>query len=212
MERLGEVSTGPGAAPLDVHALLGRMTMEVIGRSAFGCVVGLLGPGVRGGCSGCRGDFAHRGCLAHSICSLLACLPAAPNPLPDSSHLASSALLLLPICGSVEFSTEGEEADLAAGRPNLGAAFKILFASGAFTLGEGIGILFRLLPDWTEPLIFYVFFSVVVGGGAEWQIMSCRARCRARLLTHGAAPHVQRLPSPGYLTCPQTCRARLRGG
>lgn len=33
-----EASSEGGAAPLDVHELLGRMTLEVIGRSAFGWV------------------------------------------------------------------------------------------------------------------------------------------------------------------------------
>ncbi|PSC70657.1 cytochrome p450 [Micractinium conductrix] len=99
VERVEEAGKG-GEQPFDVHALLGRMTMEVIGRTAFGV------------------DFITGGC---------------------------------------------EEEDQAAGRPNLVAAVKAIFAAGAFAPGFGIGLLFRLLPACAEPLVFNIFFRAVGG-------------------------------------------------
>ncbi|KAL4419504.1 hypothetical protein ABPG77_002290 [Micractinium sp. CCAP 211/92] len=87
----------------DVHQLLGRMTMQVIGRAAFGV------------------DFT-------------------------------------------EHAADGEEADMAAGRPNLVAAVKIIFASNSFAPGAfGVGLLFRILPSWLEPAVFNLFFRAVGG-------------------------------------------------
>ncbi|EFN55959.1 hypothetical protein CHLNCDRAFT_57715 [Chlorella variabilis] len=96
LERL-EGAAGSGTVPLDIHMLLGRTTLEVIGRTAFG----------------------------------------------------------------VEFITDGEREDRQAGRPNLVAAVKVIFSAGGFMPGQGIGILFRIMPDWLEPALFWLFFTMV---------------------------------------------------
>lgn len=95
LERVEAASAG--GAPVEMHRQLGRMTMDVIGRTAFG----------------------------------------------------------------VDFITEGEEEDLKAGRPNLVAAVKIIFSGGGPGTGFGVGLLFRILPDWLEPLCFNIFFRAV---------------------------------------------------
>ncbi|KAL4451808.1 hypothetical protein ABPG75_007470 [Micractinium tetrahymenae] len=101
LERIEAASAG-GVA-FNVHLLLGRLTMQVIGRTAFGV------------------------------------------------HFT-------------DYAAEGEEADMKAGRPNLVAAVKIIFASNSFAPGAfGVGMLFRILPTWLEPAVFNLFFRAVGG-------------------------------------------------
>lgn len=118
LERLDGVEEGP----LDIHALLGRMTMQVIGRTAFG----------------------------------------------------------------VEFVTDKAEEDHLAGRPNLVAAVKVIFSTGGFTPGQGIGILFRILPNSMEPLLFTIFFTLVGGVAKRLEYARTTFMATADLLLQAA--------------------------
>ncbi|GAB4819482.1 hypothetical protein N2152v2_006528 [Parachlorella kessleri] len=83
---------------VELHALLGRVTMGVIGEAAFG----------------------------------------------------------------VPFFMDHAEEDYAAGKPNIGAAVKIIFGGGnRLATGGGVGgTLLRVLPSWAEGLLFRAFFVV----------------------------------------------------
>jgi cytochrome P450 len=60
----------------------------------------------------------------------------------------------------VDFITEGDEQDLKEGKPNLVAAVKAIFSAGNFTPSNGAGVVFRLVPDWMEPLFFVLFLRL----------------------------------------------------
>lgn len=75
--------------------------------------------------------------------------------------------LLRPLPRSVEFITEGDEADRRAGRPNLVAAVKVIFSNAGFTPGAGLGVLFRVLPDFAEPFLFWLAFTAMVSGACQ---------------------------------------------
>ncbi|KAI7837525.1 hypothetical protein COHA_008661 [Chlorella ohadii] len=109
-------------AELDIHALLGRFTLEVVGQSAFG----------------------------------------------------------------VEFITEGDEQDLKEGKPNLVAAVKAIFSAGNFTPSNGAGVLFRLVPNWMEPLFFVLFLRLFGAMARKLEYARSTLMCTADLLMQAA--------------------------
>lgn len=43
---------------------------------------------------------------------------------------------------------------------------QVIFSMGGITPGQGAGVLFRILPNWCEPLLFNLFFRLVVSAAA----------------------------------------------
>ena len=35
-----------------------------------------------------------------------------------------------------------------------------MFSTGGFMPGTGVGLIFRILPTWMEPLLFHLFFTL----------------------------------------------------
>jgi hypothetical protein len=37
---------------------------------------------------------------------------------------------------------------------------QVIFSTGGFMPGTGVGLIFRILPTWMEPLLFHLFFTL----------------------------------------------------